>query len=414
MALSRTVIPKMVTMIVVELLIVAYLAACILYNFIFSLAGRLFPRPRVPMPETGAPHSRIVVLIPAYKEDAVIVNTANSYARLRYPQDRFDVVVIADSLQPATIATLQGAGLQVFPVRFSVSTKAKALHAALTGLPQRYDIALVCDADNILERDFLLKVDRAYQHGHPVLQAQRVAKNLNRPFAILDAANEMIANHIHRKGANACRLSASFAGSGIALDFDLIKEAMAQAVAIGGFGEDKVLQQLIVEKGHRIHYLEDALLFDEKVTNAAVFGNQRKRWLFGQLYCLRQSWWKGNRQLLCGKLDYWYIAVWQNLLMPRSLLLASTVFLSALYLVFTAYLAVPYYYWMVLALMCCLSLLLPLPRKFYTHFLLRAIVHLPWAMVVLCLAVCRLKKAHRSFIHTPHHATAVDNVLFER
>ena len=93
----------------------------------------------------------------------------------------------------------------------------------------------------------------------------------------------MIANHIHRKGANAFRLSASLAGSGIAAEFRLIRETMQQAVAIGGFGEDKVLQQLIVERGHRIHYLEEALIYDEKVSNARAFENQRKRWLFGQL-----------------------------------------------------------------------------------------------------------------------------------
>lgn len=403
----------MAAMIVAEFIILAYLASCILYNFIFSLAGRLFPAAPSVTADIDGPCSRIVILIPAYKEDSIIVNTAKSYARLNYPHACFDVVIIADSLQPATLLLLQQEAVQVLPVQFTVSTKAKALHAALESLPAQYDLALICDADNILEKDFLLKVNQAFLDGKRVIQAQRVAKNLDKPFAILDAANEMIANHIHRKGANACRLSASFAGSGTAVEFRLLRDAMQQAVAIGGFGEDKVLQQLLVEKGYRIHYLEDALIFDEKISSAAAFENQRKRWFSGQFYCLRQSWWKGTRQLLQGNLDYWYIAVWQNLLLPRLFLLVSTLMVSALYLVFTAHLSIPGYWWFMLLAMCCLSLLLPLPRKFYTHFLFRAIWHLPKAMFLMFLLIFRLKKASTTFIHTPHHKTGVDNILFE-
>lgn len=404
----------MVTMIVAELLVIVYLAACVCYNFAFSVAGRFLSATPAAGLDEGAPCCRIVVLIPAYKEDNVIVNTAKSYDSLNYPRASYDVVVIADSLQSATISKLLQEGLYVLPVQFTVSTKAKALHAALEALPPVYDIALVCDADNVLERDFLLKVNRAYRRGHPVIQAQRVAKNLDMPFAILDAANEMIANHIHRKGANAFRLSASLAGSGIAVDFQLLRETMQQAVAIGGFGEDKVLQQLIVERGHRIHYLEEALIYDEKVSNARAFENQRKRWLFGQLYCLRQNWWKGNQELLNGNIDYWYISVWQNLLLPRLLLLAATLSLSVIYLFFNAYLAIPSYCWIALLGMCCGSLLLPLPVKFYSRFLLRAVWHLPWAMFLMLMLVFRNRKANSAFIHTPHHKTGVDNVLFDR
>lgn len=399
--------------IILELVIIAYLAACILYNFIFSLAGRIFAAPPAFPVEKDAPCCRIAVLIPAYKEDSVIVATARSYATLNYPREAYDVVIIADSLQPETLALLRQEGVQVLPVRFADSTKAKALLAALEHLPDAYEMALICDADNILEKDFLLKVNRAYRQGHPVIQAQRVAKNLDMPFAILDAANEMIANHIHRKGANALRLSASLVGSGSAFDFRLLREAMRQAVAIGGFGEDKVLQQLIVEKGYRIHYLESALIFDEKIANAAAFENQRKRWFFGQFDCLRKSWRKGNRQLFNGNVDYWYISVWQNLLFPRLLLLIATFLISVLYLVFSTWFTIHYYCWLTLLGMCCLSLLLPLPRKFYTRFLFRAVCYLPWAMLVTFLIVFRLKKANSSFIHTPHHTTGVDNVLFD-
>jgi cellulose synthase/poly-beta-1,6-N-acetylglucosamine synthase-like glycosyltransferase len=315
----------------------------VFYNLLFSIAGRLFPKRSKEVPDTLS-YSRIAVLIPAYKEDEVILSVVKSYESLDYPADKYEVVVIADSLQAATITTLRAEGITVIPVSFKKSTKTKSLNVAFAQLNDHdYDMAVIADADNIPAANFLTKVNSAYLQGYHVIQAQRVAKNLDTPFAILDAANEMIANHINRKGANALGLSASIIGSGIAFEYQLIKQSLKETEAIGGF--DKVLQQLLVDKGYKIHYLEEALMFDEKVENAAAFENQRKRWLSSQLVYLRQYFMKGFRALLRGRIDYFYMAVGQNMLLPRMLLLAGLFFMSVIYLVLGHFLTIPFYAW---------------------------------------------------------------------
>jgi cellulose synthase/poly-beta-1,6-N-acetylglucosamine synthase-like glycosyltransferase len=393
-----------------ELIIFGYLGGCVLYTLLFSVAGKLFPKKMKAMPVVVS-YKRIAILIPAYKEDEIIQSTIKSYASLDYPASHYDVVVIADSLLPGTITALREAHAVVIPVTFLKSTKAKSLNAAFSQLEDgKYDMAVIADADNIPATDFLLKINIAYQQGFQVIQTQRVAKNLNTPFAILDAANELIANHINRKGANALGLSASIIGSGMAFDYALIKQVLKETAAIGGF--DKVLQQLLVYKGYKIHYLETALIFDEKVENAAAFGNQRKRWLSSQFVYLRRYFSRGFKALLKGRIDYFYMAVGQNLLLPRMLLLAGIVFMTGIYLVVPArFLQLPLYAWLICFGAYAVSLLLPLPGKFYTKYLFTVLVNLPRVIGIMLSLLFKLKGANKTFIHTKHSKTNIDNPL---
>lgn len=393
----------------IEILVFTYLAGCVFYNLLFAVAGKFFPR-RDASNGTSPRYNRIAVLVPAYKEDEIILSTVASYAGVDYPRELFDVVVIADSLQDATIALLRQSSAIVVPVKFDKSTKSRSLNAAFAQLDEnKYDIAIIADADNVLASDFLLKINAAYNEGEHAIQAQRVAKNLDTPFAILDAANEMIANHINRKGANALGLSASLIGSGIAFDFKLIKQSMLEVAAIGGF--DKVLQQLIVKKGYFIVYLESALIFDEKVANAAAFENQRRRWVSSQFVYLRQYLGEGFRALLRGKIDYFYMATAQNMLLPRMLLVAGMVFMTAVYLLLGKYLYIPALYWVIATLAYAVSLLLPLPGKFFTNYMWVVIRNLPRVIGIMLAVVFKLKGANKTFIHTAHSKTEINNPL---
>jgi cellulose synthase/poly-beta-1,6-N-acetylglucosamine synthase-like glycosyltransferase len=56
---------------------------------------------------------RIAILVPAYKEDGIIVSTALSHLQLDYPRDLFDVYILADSFQEGyvtAVARVTGGG----------------------------------------------------------------------------------------------------------------------------------------------------------------------------------------------------------------------------------------------------------------------------------------------------------------
>ncbi|RZL14417.1 MAG: glycosyltransferase, partial [Hymenobacter sp.] len=175
-----------------------YLLLNCLYLLFFAVAGHWPVRQRPAV--AGAALRRICVLMPVYREDAVILETSRAALAHQYA-GVFQVVVIADGLRPETIRTLQQQGIGVVEVQFERSTKGKALRHALEVLPsEAFDVAMVLDADNVMGRGLLDAVSATFGAGYRVVQAHRTAKNQGTAFALLDACNEEINNHLYRRG----------------------------------------------------------------------------------------------------------------------------------------------------------------------------------------------------------------------
>ena len=82
-----------------------------------------------------------------------------------------------------------------------------------------YDIALIIDADNIINSSYLVELNNAFADSKvQVVQTHRVAKNLNTNMAYLDAISEEINNSIFRLGHVNLGMSAALIGSGMALN----------------------------------------------------------------------------------------------------------------------------------------------------------------------------------------------------
>lgn len=382
----------------------AYFALTVLYLLAFSMAGNLlFSSPfKKPFPDAG--FKRIAVLIPAYKEDLIIRSSIQHMLKQDYPDHAYDVYLIADSFRPETLAQLHDLRVSVLEVSFDKSTKTKSLNAAFERITGKYDVALISDADNIPARDYLQWVNLAFTHGAKAVQGQRVAKNLDSSFAILDACSEAINNHIFRKGANAVGLSSSIIGSGMAFEYPLIRKALGEISAVGGF--DKVLQLKIVKQGIRIHYLEQALVFDEKVDNPNAFKQQRSRWVSSQFIYLKQFLLPGFGQLLRGNFSYFNLAFINNIIVPRAFLfILLPLFAAVSFLAGTAWGLAATGLWLVF----CATMLLSLPRKMYNRELGQALLRIPGAIGMMAANLLHIRKANKTFIHTVHSKTEVTN-----
>jgi cellulose synthase/poly-beta-1,6-N-acetylglucosamine synthase-like glycosyltransferase len=391
-------------------IVFAYFAFTVLYLFSLSVSGLLSSRSGRKVMVAGAElqmTKKIAILVPAYKEDGVIFSTAQNHLALDYPRDLFDVYILADSFQESTLEELRALPVEVLVVSFEKSTKIKSLNEALSRINRHYDIAVISDADNVLARDFLKKVHAAFSAGERVVQGRRVAKNMDTPYALLDACSEAINNHIFRKGPNALGLSAPLIGSGMAFDFSLIRELLK---GIDSVVEDKVLQLRIVQRGIFIRYCEDALVFDEKVDSQQAFGQQRKRWVSGQFVNLKEFFIPALRQLFRGNISYFNFAVINNLVLPRAFL-----FVLLPVLVVAGWLLSPA--WGIAAsgvfLAYILSLVVAIPRRLVSRDLLSALLVLPKAIYVMAGALFQIKKSHKVFIHTVHTKTEISNSLFK-
>jgi cellulose synthase/poly-beta-1,6-N-acetylglucosamine synthase-like glycosyltransferase len=386
----------------------AYCVLSVCYLFLLSFAARFFPFRKQKDGPAADPVKKIAILVPAYKEDGIILSTARTLLGLEYPRQLCGIYIIADSFREETIRELRSLPLDVIEVSFEKSTKTKSLNEAFKRIGKDYDLALICDADNMPAGDLLQRINNAFVNGARAVQGKRVAKNLDTSFAILDACSEAINNHIFRKGAYSLGLSSSVIGSGMAFEFGTLKSILSGIQAVGGF--DKILQLKVVEQGICIHYLEDALIFDEKVGSSQAFQQQRKRWVSSQFIYLKQFFGPACRQLLKGNLSYFNLAVAGNLVLPRGVL-----FLLLPLLVLAGYfIGVS---WAIAAagigLVFLLSLLMGLPASLMNKDLLIAILRLPKAVAVMVGALFHIKKANKSFIHTVHTKTEISNSLFK-
>ncbi|MCD6089863.1 MAG: glycosyltransferase [Bacteroidales bacterium] len=379
-----------------------YLAITSLYIFIFSLAG-LFHSKKKLLKDNY--QRKFAVMIPGYKEDEIIVEICRDALEQDYPKDKFDVIAIADSYQPETLAALRALPIKVIEVSFEKSTKSKALNKAMEVLGDTYDVALILDADNLIAEDFMRKMNEAFQRGYIAVQGHRVAKNADTGFAVLDAISEEINNHIFRKGARVLGVSSAIIGSGMAFEYGFFKNMMKDVHAIGGF--DKEIDLKMCRDGITIEYVHDAYCYDEKVQKAEVFQHQRRRWLSAQWVYFKRFFLASFVALITkGNIDYFNKA-FHTFLPPRILLLG---FMSIIFFISLFFLPNPMAWaWIGLFAVVVLTFFLSIPLKFYSLKTLNAIWLLPKGFFLMFLSLLKLKGANKQFLHTKHSSTGTSS-----
>lgn len=371
-----------------------------IYLAIFSIASLFKLRNKPTTDNAPTKNKRIAMLVPAYKEDSVIRECVDSCIKQEYPKANYDIVVISDRMSDQTNDSLNKLPIKLIKVHFENSTKSKALNFAMQEIGDNYDIALIMDADNTISPDFLSKISNLfYSKGVEIVQAHRCAKNINTPLALLDAVSEEINNSIFRKGHAQLGLSAALIGSGMAFDYALFKKTMLSIDAIGGF--DRALELTLLQQRHRIYYLENADVLDEKVQRSQDFSRQRRRWLSAQLHYLSENFKYLPLAIKEGKWDF-CDKVFQQMSIPRVMLLGLS-FIIALTLTFTLF-TLSIKWWIMFAILT-ISLTIAIPRKLFRRKLLIAIMQLPYFFIVMVINVFRLKGANKKFIHTKHTAT---------
>ena len=301
-------------------------AGTVLYLGIFSVAS-LFTRDTIQ--DKAKTQNRFAIIIPSYKQDSVIEQAVVSILSQDYPQRLFDVVVVSDHQSEITNMRLAQYPITLLTPDFAESTKAKSLQYAILKLPEFkiYDIALILDADNIVEQDFLTKVNDAFETAATkAIQMHRISRNRDTAAARMGSIFEEINNNIFRKGHINMGISAALAGSGTAYDFTWFKTNVMKAKTAG---EDKELEALLLKQGYFIDYFDNILLYGEKKRTTSKMNEQHGRWTLQQFQNLLK-----NIRYLPGAIfrkQYdWADKLIQWMLMPRTSMIGIMMFMSIL------------------------------------------------------------------------------------
>jgi len=387
------------TMYVISWAVFIYFAASTLYLLFMAICGRLLRGKKY---EVRKEKLTIAVLIPSFRDDRVIVDTAIQASQHNYPPSKLSITVIADKLRPETIRELMDIPVDVLEV--DLSMKSRSLHAAFrSSRVADSDIVMILDADNVMAPGCLEKVNGAFEAGCEAVQCHRTAKNMNTPVALLDAMSEEVNIHLFRRGPAAAGLSVQPLGSGMAFRTGLINEILSVPSILENPGEDREIDMQLLQRRIKMVFLDDALVYDEKVALASVFEKQRVRWLEAQLNHAGRFF-DGDMKKARHSIVFYY-KFFQILLLPRVLTIV-VFFFTGLVLLLQTIFRVPLLeprpaVWLTMMGLYFLTLFISIPLRFYRLKTLRALIHLPVLMFSMMRAVSQMKKKRREFIHTP-------------
>ena len=380
---------------ILDLLLWAFMSISVAYITFYALVS-LFSRKgikTVDVPES--PESTFLVLFPAYSEDRVIVGSVKKFLLQNYPQDKYHVAVISDHQQESTERLLSGLPVTLLRPVFDKSSKAKALQYAISEVSGQYDYVVVLDADNIVETDFLHRLNILLKEGYKAVQCHRCAKNSDSSVSVLDGVSEEINNTLFRKAHNLIGLSSALIGSGMCFDYSWFSSHVTKLTTAG---EDRELEVFLLREGIYIKYADDILVFDEKVSSADNFQRQRQRWMSAQVNCFLSMLRHLPEAFVRLNVNYVDKTV-QQMLVPRSMLLLFLLFMS---LVMSA--AAPWWSikWWSLLVLTGLSLFLAIPARLRTKSVFSKVGTLLRLSIKMVRNVRHIDHKNEDFIHTDH------------
>ncbi|MBX2895946.1 MAG: glycosyltransferase [Cyclobacteriaceae bacterium] len=385
-------------MLVIEVILLAYFSFVSGYSLICFFGSLLYKDKNFSI--TSETQNTFHILIPAYKEDTVILSSVNQNLKQNYPSQKFKITVIADSLQPETIKLLQEQHIEVLIAKFDISTKVKSLNLAIQNEILTFDYTVILDADNIMESNFLLKINELHNSGYEVIQTQRIPKNQDTNMAYLDGLSEALNYNLISKPGVTLKLSPGLKGSGMSFNSIVLKELLADMTSVGGF--DRELELKLLYKGISIYYSHTTVVQDEKVSSIEVFKKQRTRWISSQFIYLRKYFLPGIQSLLKnGNLAYFNSSVLRNIQLPRLVNFGLLFLMSLTTFFLQEYLQINWKSWSFLFIVNLMVILLSIPKVFYSPKLFSAAIHIPSVFINMILVFLKLRGANKKFIHTP-------------
>ena len=381
------------------ILIFIYLLVGVVYLLVFALAGKISSHKIYPFSKEI---KKIALVIPAYKEDKIIIDSVKLALTHDYPSEEYSIFVMADQLSEETLSALHQLPITVHQVFHQESTKAKSLNSFFEMTKSViFDVVMVLDADNVMQPGCLNKINDAFFTGNKVVQCHRIAKNKQNALAILDAISEEIRINIFFAGQRAFGFSAELIGSGMAFDFVLLREILQNKNVQESLGEDKEMILQLMKRGITVEYLPNALVLDEKVSDLQVFKRQRKRWIESQLQIIR-SFFRDEFKEVRSKRVFWY-RLFQNLLLPRSFYMILLPFMTILFFLLDLMglkISSEWVLWLSLTVLYFLSLLVSIPISYFNINTLLAIGKLPRVLISMVWAASNAKLNNKVFVAT--------------
>ena len=258
-----------------------------LYLFALTLAALLGRAPRV---GDGPAQRRFAILIPAHNEVELIGRLLRNLNDLDYSAEQYDVCVVADNCDDLTALTAISLGADVYErVDHLRQGKGYALRWLLQQLRDKgreYDAFVVLDADSVVSRNFLRRMDARLESGSQVIQAY---------YQVLNAADSRLTglryaalaalHYLRPMGRAALHLSCGLKGNGMCFSAALLERFGWRWFTLA---EDVEFHLALVNEGVRVDFEKDATVLADMPVSFAQANSQNQRWEQGRVAMIRQ------------------------------------------------------------------------------------------------------------------------------
>lgn len=249
------------------------------------------------VPASMEDYPSVTVLVPAHNEDMVVAITAEHILRLNYPQEKLQIIMIADNCTDQTVAKLkelksrpsyQHRDFEIME-RKGTGGKSGALNDAL--LKTKGEWICVYDADAAPEKNalmFLMQKALEKPDLYGAVFGRNKARNRGQNFLSKCINQELVTiQRVHHTGLWELFKIGTIPGTNFIVNTALMRE-------IGGWDENAITEDTavsfeIMKKGKLIALAPQAEAYQQEPEQLSVYMKQRGRWSKGNFHVIMDN-----------------------------------------------------------------------------------------------------------------------------
>ena len=261
------------------------IAVLYLHFTLFAVVGTFARKKRAPVTDK---FNRLGVIIPARNEESVVSGLIESVQKNNYPQDKLQIFVIAHNCSDRTAEIARSLGATVYeynnPEENTMGYAFRYLFSCIERDygTQSFDGFLLFNADNILDKDYIARMNDAFEYygRESVITSFRNSKNFGANLISgLYGMYFALGCRLESRGRTALGCSTRVQGTGYLINSSIVKDGWPYVTLAEDweFTADQIL------RGNTIRYCDDAVFYDEQPTSFKIMWRQRVRWARGNL-----------------------------------------------------------------------------------------------------------------------------------
>lgn len=219
------------------------------------------------------------IVIPAYQEGDILVQTIETALKVNYPTDQREVVLLAQDLNESLLVTLEQYPITIIRTG-ALGSKMNAIKNWINSIDLNVEHLFILDADNLIYGNALKLSSTALKRSN-VVQLEREKTQPQTPLAVLDYWNTTVGIRLALHSRLALGLSPFVLGSGFAIKADLYKRFVNEFENTNV--EDKALDLFLIQHRENLEYLRTPGVTDATIAKTGELETQRSRWVGGRI-----------------------------------------------------------------------------------------------------------------------------------